>query len=210
MAAYFSQAFPSLPEFSPYIAIFLLLTAGIWLIPFAEEIALAAAGYLYYSDKVQLVTVLSVAAGGVFLGDFLVFWLGRRWGSAWLQPSLTFPGSRQWLDMLRGFLDRHGARTLFWARFLPGARLPTHVLVGAHGMSVVTYTRTSLLSVAFYVPAVFALAYSFGDKIGAALNSLKSLGDVTWGTLLLIVVLWSIIRFWTSRVAPASRRRTAP
>ena len=210
MAAYFSQAFPSLPEFSPYIAIFLLLTAGIWLIPFAEEIALAAAGYLYYSDKVQLVTVLSVAAGGVFLGDFLVFWLGRRWGSAWLQRSLTFPGSRQWLDMLRGFLDRHGARTLFWARFLPGARLPTHVLVGAHGMSVVTYTRTSLLSVAFYVPAVFALACSFGDQIGAALNSLKSLGDVTWGTLLLIAVLWSIIRFWTSRVAPASRRRTAP
>ena len=209
MAAYFSQAFPSLPEFSPYIAIFLLLTAGIWLIPFAEEIALAAAGYLYYSDKVQLVTVLSVAAGGVFLGDFLVFWLGRRWGSAWLQPSLTFPGSRQWLDMLRGFLDRHGARTLFWARFLPGARLPTHVLVGAHGMSVVTYTRASLLSVAFYVPAVFALAYSFGDKIGAALNLLKSLGDVTWGTFLLTVILWSVIRFWASRVAPASRRRTA-
>ena len=209
MAAYFSQAFPSLPEFSPYIAIFLLLTAGIWLIPFAEEIALAAAGYLYYSDKVQLVTVLSVAAGGVFLGDFLVFWLGRRWGSAWLQRSLTFPGSRQWLDMLRGFLDRHGARTLFWARFLPGARLPTHVLVGAHGMSVVTYTRASLLSVAFYVPAVFALAYSFGDKIGVALNSLKSLGDVTWGTLLLIVSLWSVIRFWASRVAPASRRHIA-
>ena len=209
MAAYFSQAFPSLPEFSPYIAIFLLLTAGIWLIPFAEEIALAAAGYLYYSDKVQLVTVLSVAAGGVFLGDFLVFWLGRRWGSAWLQRSLTFPGSRQWLDMLRGFLDRHGARTLFWARFLPGARLPTHVLVGAHGMSVGTYTRTSLLSVAFYVPAVFALACSFGDKIGAALNLLKSLGDVTWGTLLLTVILWSVIRFWASRVAPASRRRTA-
>ena len=209
MAAYFSQAFPSLPEFSPYIAIFLLLTAGIWLIPFAEEIALAAAGYLYYSDKVQLVTVLSVAAGGVFLGDFLVFWLGRRWGSAWLQRSLTFPGSRQWLDMLRGFLDRHGARTLFWARFLPGARLPTHVLVGAHGMSVVTYTRTSLLSVAFYVPAVFALACSFGDQIGAALNSLESLGNVTWEILLLIVILWSIIRFWASHIAPASRRRAA-
>ena len=76
-------------------------------------------------------------------------------------------------------------------------------------MSVVTYTRASLLSVAFYVPAVFALAYSFGDKIGAALNLLKSLGDVTWGTLLLTVILWSVIRFWASRVAPASRRHTA-
>lgn len=90
VAAYFNESFTSLLEVSPYVAIFLLLTGGIWLIPFSEEIALIAAGYLYYSGKVHLVTVLSVSAAGVFLGDFLAFRLGKRWGKTRFPRALTY------------------------------------------------------------------------------------------------------------------------
>jgi len=207
VAEHLSESFPSFVAFSPYIAIFLLLTAGIWLIPFAEEIALTTAGYLYYAGEVRLITVLSVASAGVFLGDFLAYRLGRRWSSARLQRPLTFLGSRQWLGTVKAFLDRYGTHALFWARFLPGVRLPAHVLVGLHGMPVATYTRVSLLSVAAYVPVIFALAYSFGDEIEAALGSLKSLQETAWGLFFLAVSLWFMIRFWTSRLSLASRRR---
>ena len=75
--------------YSPYITILLLLIAGIWFIPLAEEIALVAAGYLYYSDQVQLTTMLMLLGLGVFCGDFVGFWVGRRWRGS--SPRAAFP-----------------------------------------------------------------------------------------------------------------------
>ncbi len=209
VAAYFNESFTSLLEASPYVAIFLLLTGGIWLIPFSEEIALIAAGYLYYSGKVHLVTVLSVSAAGVFLGDFLAFWLGKRWGKTRFPRALTYLETHRWLNFISAFLDRYGFWALFWARFLPGVRLPAHILVGMHGMPVAMYIRVCLLSVALYVPIVFILAFSFGDEIDAAFLTLKSLGDAAWTGFFLAVGLWFFIRFWLSRTSMAGRRRTA-
>lgn len=210
MVAYCRELLPSLVEVSPYIAIFLLLTLGIWLIPFAEEIALVTAGYQYYSGAVPLVPVLCVSGAGVCVGDFLAFWLGRRWGSTQPQRAFAFLESRQLLEMVSTFLDRYGAYALFWVRFLPGVRLPAHVLVGVHGMPVGTYLRVSLLSVAIYVPVIFLLAYSFGDEIEAALNVLKRLGNMAWGLFFLVVSLWLVIRPLLSRPSLAKRRRTEP
>jgi membrane protein DedA with SNARE-associated domain len=207
-AGHLNESFPFLLEFSPYVAIFLLLIGGIWVIPFAEEIALAAAGYLYYSGEVQLVTILSVAGSGVFLGDFFAFWLGRHFGRAQLQRALHFLGSHRWLSFVGAFLDRYGMWALFWARFLPGMRLPAHVLVGMHGMPTVTYVWVSLLSVVVYVPVIFALAYSFGEEIEAGLHSLKSLGNVTWGLFLFAIGVWLAVRFLAAKLALASRKRS--
>jgi membrane protein DedA with SNARE-associated domain len=203
---YLSESFPFLLELSPYVAIFLLLIGGIWVIPFAEEIALAAAGYLYYSGEVQLVTMLSVAGAGVFLGDFFAFWLGRHFGRAQLQRALNFIGSHRWLGFVGAFLDRYGMWALFWARFLPGMRLPAHVLVGMHGMSTVSYVWVSLLSIVVYVPVIFALAYSFGEEIEAGLHALKNLGHVTWGLFLLVIGVWLAVRFLVSKLALTSRK----
>jgi len=205
----FNESFLSLVDFSPYAAIFLLLTAGIWLIPFAEEIALTTAGYLYYAGEVQLTPILSVACAGVFLGDFFVFWVGRHRSSAWLYQSFAFLGNRQWFNVIGAGVTRYGTHALFWARFLPGVRMPAHMLVGLHNMPVATYVQASLLSIAAYVPLIFALSYSFGEEIDAALHSLKTLGDVAWGFCLLAMGVWFVVRFWASRLAIASRRRTA-
>lgn len=89
-----NEFFLSLVDFSPYAGIFLFPTLGIWLVPFAEEVTLATAGYLYYAGEVQLSPILSVAGAGVFLGDFLAFRLGRRWNGTRLHRSLDFLGSR--------------------------------------------------------------------------------------------------------------------
>jgi len=205
VAAYFNESFTSLLEVSPYVAIFLLLTGGIWLIPFSEEIALIAAGYLYYSGEVHLVTVLSVSAAGVFLGDFLAFWLGKRWGKTRFPRALAYLDAQRWLHLVSAFLDRHGLWALFWARFLPGVRLPMHILVGMHGIPVATYVRVSLLSVALYVPIIFVLAVSFGDEIDAGFLALKSLGDAAWIGFFLAVLLWVLLRFRWSRQSMTGR-----
>jgi membrane protein DedA with SNARE-associated domain len=185
--------------YSPYITIFLLLIAGIWFIPLAEEIALVAAGYLYYSDQVQLTTMLMLLGLGVFCGDFVGFWVGRHWRGR--SPRLAFPFLRhsKWVERFKTWLDQHRNRALFLTRFLPGLRLPAHIIVGAHGMPTPIYVRISLIAIVVYVPIIFTLAYSFGAEIDAALASIQRLGHVTWGLLLVAVIVWSLIRFWITR-----------
>ena len=185
--------------YSPYVTIFLLLIAGIWFIPLAEEIALVAAGYLYYSDQVQLTTMLMLLGLGVFCGDFVGFWLGRRWRGSSPRAAFPFLHRSKWIERFQTWLDQHRNRALFLTRFLPGLRLPAHIIVGAHGMPTPTYVRISLIAVVVYVPVIFTLAYSFGAKIDAALVSLQRLGHVAWSLLLVAIILWSLIRFWITR-----------
>src|SRR5262245_35262089 len=58
---------------SPYVAVFVLLTIGIWLVPFAEELALLTAGYLISAGTVQWWPMVLVTCIGVFLGDAVLF-----------------------------------------------------------------------------------------------------------------------------------------
>jgi membrane protein DedA with SNARE-associated domain len=170
----------SLLPLSPLLAVFGLLILGIWLLPFAEELALLSAGYLYYSGQSPLALVLGVTGAGVFLGDFLAFQLGRsyrHWGG-WF-PFCS--GNDRW--GITPFVARYGVSAVFWARFLPGARLATHVLVGLTGMPVRPYVQVTLLSVGVYVPLMLLLAASWGEEIKAALQASHQVGHVTWGLL---------------------------
>jgi membrane protein DedA with SNARE-associated domain len=192
--------FLSLLPFSPLLAVFGLLILGIWLIPFAEEIALISAGYLYYSGQSPLALVLGVTGAGVFLGDFLAFQLGRscrHWG----ERLALFSGKDRWGRLLTPFVARYGVRAVFWARFLPGARLATHVLVGLTGMPMRPYVQVTLLSVGVYVPLMLLLAASWGEEITAALQAGHQVDHVTWGLLSVGVSVWVILKFCWSRGA---------
>lgn len=195
-----------LPAF-PLLAVFGLLILGIWLIPFAEEIALMTAGYLYYSGQSPFLLVLGVTGTGLFLGDFLAFQLGRRWRH-WQGEWLPFlPSDSRGDGSLARCVARYGMRAVFWARFLPGVRLATYILAGLSGMPVRPYVRVTLLSVGVYVPLMLLLVASWGEEIKAALQAVHQVGHVTWGLLSVGVSLWLILQWWRARGAvPLSRR----
>ena len=192
----------SLLPLSPLLAVFGLLTLGIWLIPFAEEIALITAGYLYYSGQSPLALVLGLTGAGLFLGDFLAFQLGRRcrhWQGE--EVRLSWDTGR-WGEIITSFVTRYGVRAVFWARFLPGVRLATHVLVGLTGMPVGPYMRVTLLAVGIYVPLMLLLATSCGAEIEAALKIVHQFGAVTWGLLSIGVSVLIMLQCRGSRAAP--------
>jgi membrane protein DedA with SNARE-associated domain len=199
---------PLLPAF-PLVAVFVLLTLGIWLIPFAEEIALITAGYLYYSGQSSLAVVLGVTGAGLFLGDFLAFQLGRKcrhWQGEGL-PLLWSSG--RWSGIITAFVTRYGVRAVFWARFLPGLRLATHILVGLTGMPVGPYVQATLLAVGIYVPLMLLLAASCGAEIEAALKVVHQFGALTWGLLSMGVSVWVMLQYRRSRGAVPSSQRSA-
>src|SRR3989442_4988984 len=62
--------------------IFLVVILGNIGLPVPEETVLAAAGYLVWSGRLQLLPVLIVALVSAVAGDNFGYWLGRRYGRA--------------------------------------------------------------------------------------------------------------------------------
>jgi membrane-associated protein len=203
----FHTLLPALLAYSPYLALFTLLVVGIWLIPFAEEMALTSAGYLYFTAEVHLAAVLGVAGLGVFLGDFVAFALGRGWGGQRWCQGLMRRAHRSWCTRVGTLSDRYGPGALFCSRFLPGVRLPAHFLAGLSRMPMTNYVCVSLLSVVVYVPLLFTLAYSFGEEIEAALPVLHRTSDLAWVLFCTGLGGWGLVRCWLPRLWVTSRHR---
>ena len=80
--------------------------------------------------------VIAVAIAAAVTGDTLGYWLGRRGGRAVLTrrrgPFAAFRAHA--LERGERFFDRHGAKTVFLGRFVPGVRVVAAVLAGAGAM----------------------------------------------------------------------------
>jgi membrane protein DedA with SNARE-associated domain len=192
----FTEMAPMLGVSSPYVAGFVLLILGIWVLPFAEAIALITAGYLLSRGVVQRWSMVPVAGVGVFLGAAVLVWFGHRCTTSLRACGLLLQHAAWAVERMSSVFDRYGGLALFCARFLPGVRFPMHVVAGASGMSVPTYVTISGLSIVLYVPLVVTLAYSCGEDIADALQSLHHLGYATWVGILLTTGLWLMLRPW--------------
>jgi membrane protein DedA with SNARE-associated domain len=209
MTAALYDSFAALVELSPYLGILALLILGIWVLPLAEETALAMAGYLYYSGHSPLVVVLPLTIAGVFLGDALAFWLRRRWSTAarrFVLPLVV--GRRRSCATLTRLLDTYSSCVIVGARFLPGVRLPVHVLAGLSGMPVFRYLPLSFFAVGLYVPALIVLAAAYGDHLDHALSALERVSTATWHAGLMLLGLWLVVRLrgvWRLRLNRCGR-----
>jgi membrane protein DedA with SNARE-associated domain len=171
-----------------YGALFGLVFAESAGLPVPGETALLAAGALAGSGHLLLPVVIAVGAVAAILGDNLGYWIGRRGGRAVLLRDGRFAGHRR-RAVARGdaFFARHGAKTVFLGRWVPGVRVVGAVLAGASAMpwrSFLFYNATGALVWAACVCIVAArfgvagaatwMAVTFGAALAAgALAALR-------------------------------------
>ena len=111
--------------------------------------------------------MIVTAIGGAILGDNLGFLIGRRGGRALVErfgPRVGLTPAR--LAQFDRFFDRHGAKTVFIARFVTGLRVFGAVLAGASGLSswgrFLLYNATGAIAWATIFGGVgYMLAYSW-------------------------------------------------
>jgi membrane protein DedA with SNARE-associated domain len=127
--------FFAIPAQIGYGALFGLVFAESAGAPVPGETALLAAGALAGSGHLLLPLVIAVGTAAAILGDNLGYWLGRRGGRALLLRDGRFAGHRR-RAVAKGdaFFARHGAKTVFLGRWVPGVRVVGAVLAGASAM----------------------------------------------------------------------------
>ena len=124
-----------LVEVAGYPLLFLLVMGESSGVPIPGETALITAAVLASRGKLQIELVIPLAASAAIVGDNAGYLFARK-GGRWL---LERPGrfERQRREVLRigePFFERHGAKAVFFGRFLLGLRVWASWLAGATRM----------------------------------------------------------------------------
>ncbi len=139
-------------------------------LPVPGETALLTAGVLAGAGHLSLPLVIAVAIAAAVTGDTLGSWLGRRGGRAALTHRGPFAAGRAHaLERGERFFDRHGAKTVFLGRFVPGVRVVAAVLAGAGAMSWPRFAIYNVSGAFAWASLVAGLASLVGPTVAAAL-----------------------------------------
>jgi membrane-associated protein len=154
----------------------MLFTAGL----------LATRGFF---DVWLLIPLLTIAAA---LGDSAGYWFGNKVGvRLFLRPDSRF-FKREYLERAKIFYDRHGVRTVVFARFVPIVRTFVPIIAGIVSMRYRTFVTYNIIGALAWAAGVTFLGYYLGEKVPFVQQYLTPI-------ILLIIVVTTIPLFWELR-----------
>ena len=170
-----------------YLALFLSLVIEylIFLIP-GETFLIIAAAYSS-TGRLSLPLVIVAAAAGAAIGSNNAYWIGRRGGRPFLfRYSQRFRVSERRFQRLEYFFHRHGAKAVFWARFITVIRILVGYMAGAHAMPYAIFTFYNLLSALVWAALIGSLGYAFASNLRLLRHILTDAGLIALGVILII------------------------
>ena len=119
-------------------------------------------GVVSGAGALNIVAIIGVLMVAVFLGDNLGYWLGRRAGvSIFARPdSKLF--RREHLARTQHFYEKHGGKTLVYARFVPIIRTFAPFVAGVGRMNYVRFMTYSFVGAVAWVPVLILLGWRIG------------------------------------------------
>ena len=115
----------------------------------------------------ERITVVYIAGTlGAFCGDSVSWYIGHRWGVRVLS---RFP--RLWrrmeheVDRATKYFERHGGRTVFFARFVGALRAVAPLAAGTAGMPYRRFAPWNAAASVIWVGLMITLGVAFGDDI---------------------------------------------
>src|SRR6476661_7104733 len=118
-----------------YPLLFVLVMSESSGVPVPGETALITGGILASQGKLSIEIVIALAALGAIIGDNIGYLIGRKGGRWLLERPGAFHRQRQnVLAVGEPFFERHGAKAVFFGRFLLGLRVWAPWLAGAPRM----------------------------------------------------------------------------
>lgn len=174
---------------------------GLFFIVFAETGL--AVGFFLPGDSLLVVSGLFAAAGklnialvliafflGSVIGDSTGYWTGRTMGKTIFnrESSYIFKPSR--VEKAKKFFDKHGAKTIILARFVPIVRTFAPIVIGATEMPYVKFLTYSVFGGLLWICSMVLAGYFIGGLIETAFG-IKL--DEHIDKVVIVVVLLSIV-----------------
>ncbi|MFL5412165.1 MAG: DedA family protein [Myxococcales bacterium] len=196
-----------------YVGVFSVLIACGLGLPLPEDVALITGGYL--AGKGPPIGVGSVwgmifvGLAGILIGDSIIFRAGATYGEALLNTRLGrhIPGEK--VARIIGLFDRHGAKFIMVARFLPGVRAVTYFVAGTTGVPYWKFLVFDGLAACASAPGWVLLGHWAGKHrmLNKAWHWAKQVQLGILVVVLAAIVLWFVFAYIRKRMrkpAPAS------
>jgi membrane protein DedA with SNARE-associated domain len=168
-------------------------------VPLPGETALIAAAILAERGHYSIVAVIAVAAAAAIAGDNVGYWIGRRGGRALLQrvPVIHRYAERA-LPPSERFFRRHGAKTVFFGRFIAILRVTAAWVAGISRMPWWRFVVWNAAGGIVWAILVAVVAYVFGR---AAADAISRYGLLGAGAIVVLgVIVFVALKVWRNRV----------
>jgi membrane protein DedA with SNARE-associated domain len=161
-------------------------------IPVPGETALVAAAILATPQQhhYSIVSVIAVGAAGAIVGDNVGYWLGRKGGRALLErwePIARY--TARVLPPSERFFEKHGAKAVFFGRFIAFLRVTAAWLAGISHMRWWRFLLWNAAGGILWATVVSLLAYQFGKAAADAVGSYGLYGAAAIVVVGLVVLL---------------------
>jgi membrane-associated protein len=140
---------------------------------------------LHALDFWTLVVLLSIAA---IVGDTVGYWLGRRAGPVIFCREDSFFFHRKHLLRTHRFYERHGGKTIVYARFVPIVRTFAPFVAGIGKMDYWRFVSFNVFGGIGWVVGMAALGYHLGSVDWVKKNLEKAVLIVIFISILPIIV----------------------
>ena len=148
-----------------------------------EDAATAAAAISVQSGGVAMPVALASLYCGIVLGDIGLYGLGALAASVpWARRLI--PPQRQ--DRGKKWLEKHVFGVVFFARFLPGVRLPTYTTCGFLGADLKKFILAAIGATLIWTTALFVVSLRVGKLLVEHLGAWRWVG---FAAFLLAIVL---------------------
>jgi membrane protein DedA with SNARE-associated domain len=155
-----------------YPLLFVLVMSESGGAPIPGETSLIAAAVLASQGKLAIALVIPIAAAAAIIGDNIGYLIGRKGGRWLLQRPGLFQRQRQ--EVLRigePFFEVHGAKAVFFGRFILGLRVWASWLAGATRMHWRAFVLWNALGGIIWATAIGLAAYLLGHSAGGAVEA---------------------------------------
>jgi membrane protein DedA with SNARE-associated domain/membrane-associated phospholipid phosphatase len=143
------------------------------------------------------------AAAGAFLGDFLSYWLGRRWGPQ-MREHMLFRRYPQFIDRGEQLFRRHGVKAIVIARYVGAVRPFVPAVAGTLQMPIKRYAPVSAIAALTWAAAFLAPGWIFGASYDAVAAVADRLALVLLALLAVLAAVWAGVLYtwrWFARHA---------
>lgn len=153
-------------------------TIGLFLIIFAEsglligfflpgDSLLFTAGLFAAKGDLNIVVILIGSFVAAVAGDQVGYAFGKRAGPAIFRRPNSRIFKQSYVERADAFFERHGAKTIMLARFVPIVRTFAPILAGVGKMHYRTFLTFNIIGGFLWAVGVTSLGYFLGDLIGA-------------------------------------------
>jgi membrane protein DedA with SNARE-associated domain len=168
-------------------------------VPLPGETALIAAGVLAAQGHYSIEAVIVVAALAAILGDNAGYWIGRKGGRALLRRTpIVRNAFERALPPSERFFRRHGAKTVFFGRFIAFLRITAAWLAGISQMRWWRFLLWNALGGIVWAVLVGVVAYKFGEAAAEAINKYGLYGAIA--VVVIAAILFLAFRVWKKRM----------